>query len=298
MESVLKTLSDDIETLGKNIDLPLVTRIGTVRRRSARSVPWHCHTCYEAIFSLSGAAAYEFRWHRAIQILGGHFLLVPPLMEHRGVHGVHTPSTICGLQFDPDCCGGWRHTALTKEELHWISRQLATSKPVVCPFGQCLNEALEQLMEAQLGFESNRHSLFVKGRLRLLACSVILGAARELSAPHPPVSNDLVVAAEDYLRRHLAEPVRIPELIKHIGLGHTQLFHLFKSATGVTPNEYLLRLRVEKAKELLARPAPSVTDIALATGFSSSQYFSDVFRKYAGQTPRAYRRESSQRIGA
>ena len=159
MAKNLKTLGDDIETLGKDIDLPLVARIGTVRRRSARSVPWHCHTCYEAIFSLSGVAAYEFQRHRAIQILGGHFLLIPPLMEHRGVHGVHMPSTICGLQFDPDCCGAWRHTALTKEELHWISRHLSKSKPVVCPFGQDLKEALERLMEAQLGFEANRLSL-------------------------------------------------------------------------------------------------------------------------------------------
>jgi two-component system response regulator YesN len=61
------------------------------------------------------------------------------------------------------------------------------------------------------------------------------------------------------------------------------------TATGLTPNDCLLRLRVEKAKELLARPGPSVTAIALDVGFSSAQYFSDVFRKYAGKTPREYR---------
>jgi transcriptional regulator GlxA family with amidase domain len=186
---------------------------------------------------------------------------------------------------------------LTKEELRWISR-LAPSDPVVCPFGRDSKEALERLMEAQRGLEANWPDRFAKAGLRLWVYSVILGAVRELTAPHPPTAHVLVVAAQDYLQRHLAEHIRMPDLVKHIGLGHTQLFHLFKSATGLTPNDYLMRVRVEKAKELLAHPAPSVTDIALATGFSSGQYFSNVFRKYAGQTPREYRRVSCRQTGA
>ena len=60
--------------------------------------------------------------------------------------------------------------------------------------------------------------------------------------------------------------------------------------TGLTPNDYLLRLRVKKAQELLAQSRQSLTDVGLATGFSSGQYFSNVFRKYTGQTPREYQR--------
>jgi len=48
-------------------------------------------------------------------------------------------------------------------------------------------------------------------------------------------------------------------------------------------------LRIAKAKELLWNSSKSITDIAMQTGFSSSQYFSRVFRKYAGMTPADYR---------
>ena len=53
----------------------------------------------------------------------------------------------------------------------------------------------------------------------------------------------------------------------------------------MTPKAYLQRQRVNQARQLLQAPARTITDIAFASGFSSSQYFSKVFRKYVGATP-------------
>jgi transcriptional regulator GlxA family with amidase domain len=62
----------------------------------------------------------------------------------------------------------------------------------------------------------------------------------------------------------------------------------------MTPNDYLQRLRVTRARDLLVTTSQSVTDIAYATGFSSSQYFSNVFRKYAGTTPSTFRARATR----
>jgi len=145
-----------------------------------------------------------------------------------------------------------------------------------------------QLMRQQCAFDSNRKARLAKANLRLWACAVVLEAVHELTTPPPPRPDVLVVAAQEYLKQHLGEPIRMPDLIKHVGLGRSRLFESFKSVTGLTPNDYLLRLRVRKAQELLEHPIQSLT-----TGFSSSQYFSNVFRKYTGQTPRECRREAS-----
>ena len=119
---------------------------------------------------------------------------------------------------------------------------------------------------------------------------VILEAVRQLALPvgvGKPA--DLVAAAEAYLRQRFAEPVQMPELVRHIGLSRARMFELFKSVTGLTPNDYLLRYRIERARELLTSTQRNITDIAMATGFSSSQYFSNVFRKYTGLSPSEYR---------
>ena len=95
-----------------------------------------------------------------------------------------------------------------------------------------------------------------------------------------------------YLREHIHDTVYMTDLVRHLGFSRTRLFEIFKAQTGHTPNEYLQRLRVEKAEELLRQTNKSVTEIALATGFGSGQHFSLVFRRYTGSSPAGSRRES------
>lgn len=59
----------------------------------------------------------------------------------------------------------------------------------------------------------------------------------------------------------------------------------------LTPHRWLVQRRIARACEMLADPRVSVTEIALACGFSSSQHFATAFRKHMGATPSAYRRD-------
>jgi AraC family transcriptional regulator len=74
-------------------------------------------------------------------------------------------------------------------------------------------------------------------------------------------------------------------LTKHLGYSRTRIFHLFTAEVGMAPHNYLIRLRLEKATELLRDTSLSITEVALATGFASGQHLSRVFRRYRGETP-------------
>jgi transcriptional regulator GlxA family with amidase domain len=65
---------------------------------------------------------------------------------------------------------------------------------------------------------------------------------------------------------------------------------MFKKATGVSFIEYVGRVRVEKAKRLLADPTARVSEVAFAAGFGSIPRFNRVFKKLAGASPTEYRR--------
>lgn len=84
-------------------------------------------------------------------------------------------------------------------------------------------------------------------------------------------------------------PVKISDLVRISGYSRTRLFALFAAEAGLSPNDFLLRCRVERAKELLRAASAPLTQVALDCGFSSSTYFSTVFRKYVGCTPRQWR---------
>ncbi len=81
------------------------------------------------------------------------------------------------------------------------------------------------------------------------------------------------------------------------GLGRTRLSQLIKERTGDSPIIYLNRLRIRKAQELLRRTEQSVTEIAFACGFQSSQYFARTFKHLTGgRTPRGYRLSLDKKV--
>jgi AraC-like DNA-binding protein len=76
------------------------------------------------------------------------------------------------------------------------------------------------------------------------------------------------------------------------GIAGLSVFHFareFKQSTGVTPHEYLVQRRVKRAQNMLARTDFSLSDVALASGFSDQSHLTRHFRRMLGTTPREFR---------
>ena len=78
-------------------------------------------------------------------------------------------------------------------------------------------------------------------------------------------------------------------------LGVSRYREVFRSITGVSPVEYITRLRVERAKDILTQNTASVATVAEAVGYSNRSYFQRIFRKYTGKTPGDYRNDFLKR---
>ncbi|MDO4285716.1 MAG: helix-turn-helix domain-containing protein [Eubacteriales bacterium] len=95
--------------------------------------------------------------------------------------------------------------------------------------------------------------------------------------------------ALDYLRQNYNQRLRIEELAAHIGVTRSHLYSQFKKAAGCSPQEYLVRLRIEKARSLLKQTDLSVREIAAAVGYEDQLAFSKIFRQRTGKSPSEYR---------
>ena len=80
------------------------------------------------------------------------------------------------------------------------------------------------------------------------------------------------------------------ELAAEVELSRFHFCKVFQQATGLSPHEYLVQLRIEYARQLLADPKLTITDIALAVGYATPSSFAASFRRVSGITPTAYRR--------
>ena len=97
------------------------------------------------------------------------------------------------------------------------------------------------------------------------------------------------------LEHELERPWTLEAMAAECGLGRTRFAHYCERLTNLTPREYLSRLRVRRACALLERGELTVTEIAYACGFGSSQYFATVFRRSEGHAPRDHALTAAER---
>ncbi|ULO06072.1 AraC family transcriptional regulator [Paenibacillus sp. 19GGS1-52] len=93
-----------------------------------------------------------------------------------------------------------------------------------------------------------------------------------------------------YMAAQYAHPVSIEQMCGSLGYNRAYLSRIFKQETGISPVTYLLKLRIEKSRQLLReRPELSVEQVAASVGLTDALYFSRQFKRFCAQSPTAYR---------
>lgn len=277
---------------GREFGYPLMDLAETYVYRSAFPVAWEEHASWEIHHVLSGIVAYEFDNGVNLELRGGTFLVIPPRRRHRTSNGSAAPSTRLATRWSPQKPGmrqGQSPLFLSPKDIVRIFADLAASGLVVRQMTHDMLRAAKELFN-QVNAAEARPAGFAAALLRHRCNDMLINLALAASAPDPiSKDEDVVSAVQRYIDEHLTEQLKMKDLIHISGYGATQLSKLFQDRLGLTPNGYLVRARIQKACDLLKESEKSITEIALACGFSSASYFSTVFRKYRGTAPTRHR---------
>lgn len=95
--------------------------------------------------------------------------------------------------------------------------------------------------------------------------------------------------AIDFIHRNYYTDIKLDTICDHLSLNKSYFCSLFKKETGYTFSSFLNKLRVEKSKEFLLENDDSILDVALSVGYNNHTYYSAIFKKYNGVTPKEYR---------
>ena len=107
-----------------------------------------------------------------------------------------------------------------------------------------------------------------------------------------------VVRAKNYVRDHLQDDITLTDVAKAACTSTFYICKLFKRHTGLNLTEYISRLRVERAKELLQNPQARISEIAYEVGFQSLTHFNRVFRALVGKSPTDHRENCAMELAA
>ena len=151
-----------------------------------------------------------------------------------------------------------------------------------------------ELLSREVPNQDPSARLFVDQAIDLLCIHLVRAhssfGALALEAPRGGLADWQLRRVTQYMREHLAKEIGLDELAALVNLSRFHFCTAFRKATGRTPHNWLMILRIEEARRLLETPALAVTDVALAVGYQTPSSFAAVFRKLVGMTPSAYRR--------
>lgn len=97
--------------------------------------------------------------------------------------------------------------------------------------------------------------------------------------------------AVSYIRNHYQEKIRVTDLAEYISVSRSYLYKLFQSSLGMSPQEFIVKFRISRARELLTMTEMPIENIALSCGFYDSRAFSKAFKQQYGQPPLLYRKQ-------
>jgi AraC family transcriptional regulator len=94
---------------------------------------------------------------------------------------------------------------------------------------------------------------------------------------------------QEFIDANLEEDLSLAELAEVAALSQFHFARAFRKSTGMTPQQYLMQQRIERAKQLLAREDLPIVEISLRTGFKNQSHFTTLFRKFTNHTPKLWR---------
>ncbi|MGL4343899.1 MAG: AraC family transcriptional regulator [Cellulosilyticaceae bacterium] len=179
---------------------------------------------------------------------------------------------------------GLKQLCFDADEADYIKEQFEDLKERVFKGKAILGELLEQLL--QYGIDDTP---VAKTQIRNLVVTYILEVL-ECTSEQEDQQQDAMIEVTNYIEKHIEESLTIRNLANAMNLSEGRFKANFRKAIGIPPQEYILRQKIKEAKYRLKTTNQTATDIALDLGFSSSQYFATVFKRFTAVTPMEYRK--------
>src|SRR5260370_13635668 len=164
---------------------------------------------------------------------------------------------------------------------------------------------VESLVDARVGalvaaVNAERVAGFPNGRLFLdsveqaLAVALVNGCARRhcsVQTYRGGLGSARLRRIKEFVHAKIEDDLTLCEMAQSVELSTAYFSRMFRKSTGESPHQFLLRQRVERAKEMLRSANTRVMDVAVACGFKSQQHFAQGFRHLCGASPTEYRQE-------
>ena len=276
---------------GKSLEIVLWPQILSFSRFKIQSVKANSFVVEENkvlkfLFILDGKHYWTID-NQTITTYPGDLVIVLPGQSFGSITGSFEVGSFLSLSLDPDIIynleeglGEISNINLTEQRL--IGQIFLQKKKAVITnfklFGELLQKMEVEIFSKEIGYHS---------KVKFILDDIWIAISRRLSKSENQgrVFPQTFQRLDQMLRENLSHPWTVEEMAAIFEMGTTTFTEKVKAYSGFPPLNYLINLRISEAIKLLKNTNRSLTDIALGTGFYSSQHFSTTFKKLTGFTP-------------
>lgn len=260
----------------------------------------HRHAFHEFVLITKGFCIHRYK-DISMPLIPGDVFLIPPHQQHEYI--IETPVSMYNCQFFPENIGKkW------DEEFGGILKELAFPPPQSSVYRADLNKQniihlsmteanhLQAMLdrihqeeqERSYGYEQINLAYLNLMLINIARAKLNQGMTKTLGTPR----NTMVRKAQKYVNEHMLNPLSFSDYAKSQNVSAGYFRTLFKSETGLTPVDYLNRVRIVTAIEYLKDIELPIAEVAARVGVLDANYFSRLFRRFIGYSPTEFRRRT------
>jgi len=277
----------DFQTRIQDRDFPLKI----VRMAPQDATGMHCHEFTELVIIYEGKGLHSIGDDPPAELTRGNIFVIPKGVYHEYIQ---EDINLLNIIFDADLLPLPLLDVYSMPCFNMIFKGRTESHEIFnipdFELEKVLSLAGEleiELNEHKPGFQFMATGLFMQ--IIMFLARAIADSVENILTPHIGISRTI-----EYMHIHFKEKISIEKLADASGMSTRSLRRHFKRVNGYSPKEYLIKLRINCACELLGATMMSIDEIAFNTGFNDSNYFSKEFRKITGTTPSKYRSAQPQ----
>lgn len=273
------------------LEMPLLRFGGFDCFRKTIPLPVHSHEEFEITYISEGSCTWISSKNEQLHLRGGFAALTQPGELHRGHLNSISPARLFWIGINPFLPDSCRNTVFTPAEMTQIGNTLRHAGNCLWKADKETAEAFESLKKFMELKKNATDDIFAKTLCRSTLCRLVSSIAASLSSCSDGLGTSRLISdIELWINSEPGRSMSVTDLALKAKMSPARFSEFFKRETGLSPADYIRRLRCEKSCEMMIAGGLSLTEIAYKLGFNSSQHFAGVFRKYKGISPSEFRK--------
>lgn len=279
-------------------DFPLAVHENDLKKNVLGFVNWHWHYEFQLTYVVRGTISVFFN-QQTIDLHEGQGIYINPEVLHMIRDRYDSDAMFISLDVSPKLLTSFPNSVFERSYVKPVFCSSAADAVILDPGVFWQKKILDEAMSIEQDYKSRSFGweLAVSSSLYAIWKELVCHLHESLAEHDAPAAdgarmrrNQRIKEILSYIREHFTEKITLDEIAKHLHLSTNECCRFFKKNMSCTLFEYITEYRLSKSMELLEHTDLPVSQIAYESGFGSSSYFIEKFRKNVGMTPAAFRK--------